>query len=169
MDIGGQHDMDDKAIQFVNSLIGKKLVHFCCEVEILDFSFDPLALHAMGCSRVIKNNDILVTTLDYQSWDQMESTNNDEWFNMKRFHSEIVGGTVTSVAINSWHDLHIELDNGVTIECLIANAYPHFEEELEQWVLFEPTNKTKEHSGTLLAVYNKHVEFRNRSVLHSDM
>lgn len=158
--------MDNKSIQFVNLLIGKKLVHFCCEVEILDFSFEDLALHAMGCSRVIKNNDILVTTIDYQSWDEIESTNNDEWFNMKRFNAEIVGGTVISVEINSLNDLHIELDNGVIIECLIANAYPHFEEELEQWVLFEPT---EDHSGKILTVHNKSVDFCDRSSLSSDV
>lgn len=57
--------MEQKAVQFVNSLIGKKLVHFCCEAEILDFDFSSMVLHAMGCSRIIKNNDILVTTFDY--------------------------------------------------------------------------------------------------------
>lgn len=152
--------MDNTYIKFVNSLMGKKLVHFCCEAEILDFSFDPLTLHAMGFSRVIKNNDVLVTTLDYQSWDQIESTNNDEWFNMKRFNSEIVGGTAISVEMSAWHDLRIELDNGVTIECLIANAYPHYEEEFEQWVLFESTENPSE-TGTFLTVYNKSVDFHD--------
>lgn len=108
--------MDDKAIRFVHPLIGKKLVYFCCEADILDFGFGSLVFHAMGCSRVIKNNDILVTTLYYQSCDQMESTNNDEWFDMKKFNSQIVGDTVISVEISPWHDLHIKLDNGVTIE-----------------------------------------------------
>lgn len=163
--LGGQSCMDSKCAQFVNSLMGKKLVHLCCEVEILDFDFESLALHAMGCSRVIKDNDILITTPDYQSWDQSESTNNDEWFNMKRFRSEIVGGTVISVEISPWHDLRIGLDNGVIIECLIANAYPHYEEEMEQWVLFEPT---KDHSGNFLTVYNKSVDFHDRSVAGSD-
>lgn len=148
--------MDNRAVQFVNSLMGKKLLSFCCECEILDFDFEPLVLHAMGCSRIIKNNDILVTTLDYQSWDQVESTNNDEWFNSRKFNSEITGGSVISVELSPWNDLRIKLDNGVTIECLIANAYPHFEEEMEQWVLFE---HTKDYSGTFLTVYNKSVDF----------
>ncbi len=158
--------MDNNAIQFANSLIGKKLVRCCCTVEILNFSFEDLALHAMGCSRIIKNNDILVTTIDYQSWDEIESTNNDEWFNMKRFNCEIVGGTVISVEVSALNDLRIELDNGVTVECLIANAYPHFEEELEQWVLFEPT---KDHNGKILTVRNKSVDFRDRSESSSNM
>lgn len=176
----GEKNLDNKAILFVKSLIGKKLVYFCCEANMFDFGFDeqavkaiesdvyvgkanidfgfnePLVLHAMGCSRVIKNDDILVTTLDYDSWDQIESTNNDEWFNMEKFNSQIIGGTVISVEVSSWHDLHIGLDNGVTIECMIANAYPHYEEESEQWVLFD---HTKKHNGTFLTVYNKSVDF----------
>ena len=153
--------MDHVAVQFVNLLMGKKLVHVCCEAEILDFDFAPLVLHAMGCSRVIKNNDILVSTLDYQSWDSFESTHNDEWFNVKKFNSEIIDGTVTSVKISPWHDLHIELDNDVIIECLIANAHPHYGEEREQWVLFE---HTKDHSGTFLTVYNRSVDFCDKSI-----
>ena len=50
-------------MQLINALRGRKLQHFCCEAEILDFDFGTLTLHAMGCSRVIKNNDILVTVL----------------------------------------------------------------------------------------------------------
>lgn len=152
--------MKNEAVQFVNLLVGKKLLHFCCEAEILDFDFAPLALHAMGCSRVIKNNDILVTTLDYQSWDLDESTHNDEWFNVERFYSEIIDGTVISVEISLCHDLRIKLDNNIVIECLIANAYPHYGEEQEQWVLFEPT---KDHSGTFLTVYNKSIDFHDKS------
>ena len=153
--------MDHEAVRFVNLLVGKKLLHLCCEVEILDFDFAPLALHAMGCSRVIKDNDILVTTLDYQSWDQSESTHNDEWFNVERFRSEITGGTVLSVELSPCHDLRITLDNDVIIECLIANAYPHYDGELEQWVLFELTN---DHSGAFLTVYNKRVSFHGRAM-----
>lgn len=148
-----------EAVRFVQSLVGKKLRHLCCEAEILDFDFPPLALHAMGCSRIIKGNELLVTTLDYQSWDQSESTHNDEWFNVKAFHSEIVGGTVLSVHLSPWHDLRIELDNGVVIECLIANAQPHYADEQAQWVLFEPT-KSRDGAGAFLTVYNKSIAFR---------
>ncbi len=148
--------MDERVMEFVNSLVGRQLIYLCCEAEILDFGFGELVLHGMGCSRIIKNNDILVTTLDYQSWDQAESTHNDEWFNLKRFHDEILGGSVVSVRVSPWHDLCIRLDNGVMIECLVANAWPHYEEALEQWVLFRPVGKGR---GTFLTVYNKDVAF----------
>ena len=112
--------MGIKEMNFIHSLVGKRLLNVCCAAEILTFDFFPLALHASGYARIIKNSDILVTTLDYQSW-----------------------------------DLHIELDNGVIIECLIANSYPHYNDEQEQWVLFE---RGKDHK-LFLTVYSKRVEF----------
>ena len=90
----------------------------------------------------------------------MESTNNDEWFNMRRFNAEIVGGSVVSVQVSPWHDLVIRLDNDVMIECLVANACPHYGKELEQWVLFESTG---DGNGTFLTVYNKMVDFHENS------
>jgi len=133
-----EQSMEQKAVQFVNTLLGKKPLRVCGETEIPDFGFAPPTLHAMGSTRVIKNNDILVTTPDYQSWGQVESTRNDEWFNLKRYRPEIAGGSAVSVKISPWHDPRIGLDNGVTIKCLTSNAYPHYAEGLEQWVLFEP-------------------------------
>lgn len=151
--------MKQEVKEFVNSLIGRKLVSICCEAEILDFNFGPLVLHGMGCTRVIKNDDILITTLDYQFWDGVDSAHNDEWFHVERLRGEIIGGAVTSVEISPWHDLRVYLDNGVTIECLIANAYPHYAEALEQWVLFEAGKDRCGHPGKFLTICNKTVDF----------
>ena len=60
--------MGIKEMNFIHSLVGKRLLNVCCAAEILTFDFFPLALHASGYARIIKNSDILVTTLDYQSW-----------------------------------------------------------------------------------------------------
>ena len=50
---------------FIRTLVGKKLESFCCEADILDFGFsDDLVLHAMGCTRVVRGSDILLTTCD---------------------------------------------------------------------------------------------------------
>lgn len=147
--------MERKVMNFIHSLVGKRLLDVCCTAEILTFDFSPLALHASGYARIIRNSDILVTTLDYQSWDLSESTNNDEWFNVAKFHAEIIGGAVLSATLSPWNDLHIELDNGVIIECLIANSFPHYNEEQEQWVLFECSKDPK----PFLTVYNKRFEF----------
>ena len=110
----------------------------------------------MGLSRVIREGDLLVTTFDYQSWDNLDSTHNDEWINADRIKDKIVGGCVSAVKLNDIHDLTIELDNGYIIECLIANAYPHYSEESEQWVLFEHTD---DHSGRFLIASNKTIKF----------
>ena len=59
--------MGIKEMNFIHSLVGKRLLNVCCAAEILTFDFFPLALHASGYARIIKNSDILVTTLDYQS------------------------------------------------------------------------------------------------------
>lgn len=143
-------------LSFLHRLNGRLLVSFGCEADILEFVFEgDLILHAMGFSRVIEGNDILVTTHDYQSWDELDSTHNDEWVNAAIFRDKIVGGLVLSAQINEVHDLKIILDNGIVIECMVANAYPHYAAETEQWLLFEHTN---DHSGMFLSVYNKQIE-----------
>ena len=141
---------------FLYRLNGRRLVSFGCEADILEFVFEGnFVLHAMGFSRVINGNDILVTTHDYQSWDELDSTHNDEWVNAAAFREHIVGGIVLSVLINEVHDLKIMLDNGILIECIVANSYPHYSDEKEQWLLFEHTN---DHSGKFLTAYNKKIE-----------
>ena len=152
-------EMESKGMDFIHSLVGKRLLDVCCAMELLTFDFSPLALHASGCARIIRNGDILVTTLDYQSWDLSESINNDEWLNVAKFHEEISGGVVLSVTLSPWHDLRIELDNGVIIECLIANYYPHYSEEKEQWVLFERGKVRGKESKPFLPIYNKSIDF----------
>ncbi len=141
---------------FLQQLNGRRLVSFGCEADILEFIFEgDLVLHAMGFSRVISGNDILVTTHDYQSWDELDSTHNDEWVNAAAFRDKIVGGLVLSVLINDVHDLKIMLDNRIVIECMVANSYPHYSDESEQWLLFEHTD---DHSGKFLTAYNKQIE-----------
>ena len=141
---------------FLYQLNGRRLVSFRCEADILEFIFEGnFVLHAMGFSRVINGNDILVTTHDYQSWDELDSTHNDEWVNAAAFREKIVGGLVLSVLINEVHDLKITLDNGIVVECMVANSYPHHSDEKEQWLLFE---HTRDHSGKFLTAYNKTIE-----------
>lgn len=156
--------MTEEAKAFVYELVGKRLDQFMCVVDMLEFDFGKKhCLHAMGCSRVIRDHDILVTTGDYQSWDGQDEKHNDEWYNAERFASGIVGGTVTGVEISPVNDLFIALDNGIRIECYVDNAYPHYEDECEQWVLFEPCeDKSRKEllgKGRFLSVLNKRVEY----------
>ena len=155
-----ENRMESNVTQFVHSLLGRKLLHLCCEAEMMDFDFAPLTLHALGCTRIIQNEEILVTTLDYQSWDGVESIHNDEWFHVNWVSSELVGRTVLSVQISPWNDLRLTLEGGTVVECLIANGSPHYGEEQEQWVLFE---HTKQLDRRFLTIYNKRIDFHTRS------
>ena len=149
--------MRQEMSDFVSLLVGKKLDFLGCEADLLEFVFEEdLVLHAAGFSRVAADDEILITTADYQSWDGIDSTHNDEWFNMAAHRERIVGGRVVSAAVNALGDLNIALDNGVTVECRIANAAPHYGEEAEQWVLFE---HTADHSGRFLTAYNKQLDY----------
>lgn len=148
--------MNNEIQLFLQQLNSRHVVFFGCEADILEFIFEgDLVLHAMGFSRVINGNDILVTTHDYQSWDEKDSTHNDEWVNAAVFNNKVVGGLVISAMINEVHDLKITLDNGIVIECMVANSYPNYSDEKEQWLLFEHTN---DHSGKFLTAYNKQIE-----------
>ncbi len=149
--------MENKIKEFLNLWIGRQLESLHCACEIIDFGFSgDLVLHGMGLTRVFLNDDLVITTIDYQSWDQTDSKNNDEWYNKDKYKDLIIGGIVTSISINSVNDLFIETDNGVRIECYVANAYPHYEDEKEQWLLFE---HTKDNSGRFLTAYNKRLSF----------
>ena len=149
--------MDTAICSFVNQLLGKRLESLTCACEMLNFEFsEGLALHAFGLTRIIQGDDILLTTADYQSWDEADAAHNDEWFNAQRFREQIVGGTVLSAEMNPLHDLRIRMDNGITVECLIANATPHYGEEQDQWMLFEATG---DGGGRFLIVRNRTIEF----------
>ena len=150
--------MNDNEKSFAERLAGKTLENIFCQADILEFAFSDtdLVLHAMGLTRVIKNGEILITSFDYQSWDGENSENNDLLINLNDHKDDIIGGTVVSVSVSDINDLKIILDNGVEIECLVANAYPHYENETEQWVLFEHRG---DGSGRFLTIYNKSVDF----------
>ena len=121
--------MDKMINDFINLWVGKRLEGLNCICEMLDFCFsDNLVLHGLGLTRIFLNDDLIITTMDYNSWDQEESKHNDEWFNTDKFRNQIIGGKVTSISINKSNDLFVEMDNGVRIECYISNAYPHYEE-----------------------------------------
>lgn len=146
----------------IKKIVGLKLdaIRYAC--EMLMFDFEQYALHCQCFTRVIKNGDILLTTLDYQSWDGEHSENNDEYYNLDRFRTEIEGGRVLSVEVNQLNDLIITLDNNITIQILIQNSYAHYDEENEQYRFFEvfSADEAKERKNLLphYVVCNKHIE-----------
>ena len=63
---------------------------------------------------------------------------------------------IVAEMLSEKYQIPMTMDNGVRIECYIANAYSHYDEECEQWLLFEHTN---DHSGRFLTAYNKRLSF----------
>jgi len=126
----------DARLNPVYDIMGKKLDGLNLACEMMMFSFEGFELHAQGFVRVIKDGEILTTTLDYQNWDGETDTNNDLWHFIGQTRESIVGGRVESVEISSVNDLLIRLDNGVRIEALIANGRNYYGEESNQWMFF---------------------------------
>ncbi len=138
----------------LNVIMGKKLEKLGLACEMMTFVFEEYALHAQCLTRIIKDQEILVTTGDYQNWDGQCSKNNDEWYFVEKYREDIVGGKVLSVEVSRIHDVRIELDNGVMIEALVSNGFSHFGEEREQWRFFEKGKDGVPH----LVVYGKSIE-----------
>lgn len=112
-----------------------KSFNLACEMMVFDFG--ECIIHSQCLTRIIKNNDILFTTLDYQQWDGKESKNNDEWFFKEIYCNEIVGGRVLSVEISPLNDVKIIMDNGISIEMYVSNGYNHYDYEAEQYRLMK--------------------------------
>lgn len=147
--------------------VGLRLTAVRHACEMLMFNFEngetAYAFHVQCLARIIKNGDILVTTLDYQSWDGECEENNDEYYNLHKYISEIEGGKVVSVEVNPQYDVIITLDNGVTVQILIQNSYSHYHEEFEQYRFFkvslDDTEEIQENSNPHCVVYSKHIDF----------
>lgn len=146
--------------KLIKKIVGLKLdaIRYAC--EMLMFNFEQYALHVLCLTRIIKDDDILLTTLDYQSWDGEHEENNDEYYNLSRYKSEIEGGKVLSVEVSPLCDIIITLDNDVTIQILIQNSYAHYDEENEQYRFFEASDHETEDEKLPphYVVYSKHIE-----------
>ena len=147
-------DYQSKLNEYIQTLVGKRLDKLHCVCELMAFDFGEYAFHALGLTRIIHENDILVSTLDFLNWDREEDKNNDEWYFVEQYKDRIIGGTVTSVTVSSLHDVVINLDNGIRIETFVKNGYHHFDDECEQWVFF----KYEDCSYPFITVYNKTVD-----------
>lgn len=148
--------MNKKLQKYINNIIGLKLEEINLACEIIMLNFGNYKIHFQSFTRVIKNNDILLTTLDYQSWDKKEDKNNDEWYFLEKYKKEILNGIVIDVSLTKTNDLTIVFDNGIIIETYISNGYSHYEEEQEQWRLILKLDNDKSHD---IVIYNKHIEY----------
>jgi len=144
--------------KYLQVIVGKKLEELNLACEMMMFSFEDYDFHALGLTRIIKDNDILVTTLDYHNWDGETSENNDELYFVKKYRDKIEGGVVTSVRVGSLYDIEIVMDNGIKIELFIKNGYNHFDDENEQWVFF----KRDDDSFPYISVWSKSVNINDK-------
>lgn len=146
----------------ITKIVGLKLTRITLICEMMVFNFEHYSLHSQCLTRIIKNNDILVTTLDYQSWDEECNENNDEWFNLDKFKSEIEGGKVLDIKLSLLKDLIITLDNGITIEIFVQNSYAHYDDEHEQYRFFEYGTDDEPREQKNLrphyVIYSKHID-----------
>ena len=147
-------DYQTKLNEQLQIIVGKRLdnLHLVC--ELMSFAFEEYTFHALGLTRIIHENNILVTTIDYLNWDGETDTNNDEWYFVEQYRNKIIGGTVISANVSPLHDVVIILDNGIRIETYIKNGYHHYDDECEQWCLF----KVDDHSHPFITVWNKTVD-----------
>lgn len=147
--------------KLIKKIVGLKLDRIGYACQMLTFNFEQYALHVQCFARIMKNNDILLTTFDYQSWDGEHEENNDEYYNLAKYKNEIEGGVVLSAEVNPLFDVVIILDNGVTIQVLIQNSYSHYDDEWEQYRFFEASSHDEEEQENLpphYVVYSKHIE-----------
>ena len=140
--------------EYLQPIVGKKLETINLACEMMMFSFEDYSLHTLCLTRIIQENDILVTTFDYQNWDRKVDKNNDELYFIKKYKKRIVDGTVTSVNITPLHDLQITMDNNILIELFISNGYHHFGDEKEQWIFF----RQDDHHYPFITVCSKTVD-----------
>ena len=147
--------MVEKLHNYLDQLVGIKLkdIKLACQMIILDFG--NIGIHCQQFTRVSKNDDILFTTLDYQSWDEKVDTNNDEKYFFDKYRNEIIGGVVARIIYTKFNDVTIIFDNGVVIEIFVSNGYNHFVDEIEHWrLLIDPSDDDSKH----IVIYNKKVE-----------
>ena len=144
----------DTLLSHLQVIVGKRLtgLHLACEMMM--FSFETFELHTQCLTRIIREDDILVTTLDYQNWDGKDSDNNDERYFADRYTESILDGIVTSVNVSLLYDVTVLLDNGIRIELINKNGYHHFDEECEQWRFFKVDDNSYPH----ITVYSKTVD-----------
>ena len=146
--------LKNKLKESVEKLVGKTLsdLNLACEMIMLDF--EGCHIHSQCFTRIIYNNDIILTTLDYQNWDGINNQNNDEWYNLSKHKNLIVNNKVKKSKLTPTNDLLIELENNVQIQLYVSNGLTHFEEEQEQWRYFKISKEDEPH----IVIYSTKIE-----------
>jgi hypothetical protein len=99
-------------------------------------------IHVTCFARILHNGKILLTTQDYQSWDEKDHKHNDMYHNIAKHGATLIGQTVRSVEMTAVNDLFITLTNDVKIEILSSNGSLQLSDKNEQWFFYKPKDKT---------------------------
>lgn len=135
-------------------MVGKTLDNVNLAGEMMMFTFEDVSIHSQCFSRIMQKERVLLTTFDYQNWDGVTSTNNDEWYNLSQYKGIIINNKVIKTELADTNDVFICLENGIHIQIFISNGAPHYGEDCEQWRIFENNNKAAPH----IVIYSESVE-----------
>lgn len=126
----------------VYELVDQTLSDLGAHYEILILRFGEYEIHASCFTRIVHNRNILLTTQDYQSWDEKDYKYNDMYLNIAKYGSALIGQCVRSVKVSPVNDLFVVLDNGARIEIFNSEADHRLSDEREQWFFYKPKDKT---------------------------
>lgn len=139
---------------YLDSLSEKTLDSLNLACEMMMFTFGDIAIHSQCFTRIMLKEQVLLTTLDYQSWDKENEKNNDEWYNLSLYKNSLLNNRVTKTLLTSTNDVFIWLENDISIQIFISNGSPYYVENCEQWRIFEIDNKESSH----IVVYSNSIE-----------
>lgn len=126
-----------KITDYLNLLNGRNLDNLNLACEMMMFNFGNISIHSQCFTRILYKERVLLTTSDYQNWDEIESKNNDEWYNLSLNKHTIVNNKVIKTHLTDTNDLIIWLENDIQLQIIISNGSPHYVKECEQWRIFE--------------------------------
>ena len=126
----------------VYELVGQVMTDLGAHYEIMILRFGEYEIHVSCFARIIHDGKILLTTQDYQIWDEKDHKHNDMYLNIAKYGETLIGQKVRSVEVSPTNDLFIVLDNDTRIEIYNSEASHQLSEESEQWFFYKPKDKT---------------------------
>lgn len=137
---------EQKIKDYLELLIGRNLDDLNLACEMMMFTFGDISLHSQCFTRIVHKDSVLLTTLDYQNWDEITDKNNDEWYNLSLYKGLIINNKVIETELTPAKDVFIRLQNDVSIQIFFSNGAPHYAEDCEQWRIFVNTDDSIPHT-----------------------
>ena len=75
----------------VYELVGQVMTDLGAHYEILILRFGEYEIHVSCFARILHNGKILLTTQDYQSWDENDHKHNDMYLNIAKHGATLIG------------------------------------------------------------------------------